>query len=119
MTPERRAAKEALRLATYDFKEHCRKLMPLATDQIEEGLRKKEFRKAELVRVFGELRDSIHGKPAQAITGADGGPLVATFTTMLARINGQKEERLPEPAGTNGNGNGHAEPQSGNGHERI
>lgn len=60
------------------------------------------------VRAAEFLRDTAHGRPAQAITGLDGGPLEISFTMILARIDGNRVESLV-PVGGNGHSNGNHE----------
>ena len=54
---------------------------------------------AARVSAAGHLLDRGWGKPAQTITGANGGPLISSFAQILASIDGSKTERFEEPAG--------------------
>lgn len=83
------------RAVDFDFKQECRALLPLATERVAELLEKKrEMKPADATRVFEVLRDSVHGKPAQAITGPDGGPLAFTFAQLVANVDGAKKEKI-------------------------
>lgn len=115
LTPEQKREARLKRAAEYDFKEECRALLPIATDQLLEQLAAKKFKTGELVRVSEMLRDSVHGKPAQTLQGPGGGPLVGSFTMLLATVDGAKVEKLHDAALAHGNGNG-----NGNGsHEKL
>jgi hypothetical protein len=125
LTDEEKLKRRIQRAAAYDFKQQCRQLFPIAIDGLLEGMENGEFVGGDRVRVFEALRDTLHGKPAQVISGPDGGPIAATFAVMLASMNGAKAEKLVGPtaevtvadAHPNGNGNGG---HNGNGnHEKL
>lgn len=94
LTDEAKRLAMAKRAAEYDLKEECRKMLPLVTDGIIEGLEKGEFKGAARVHAMEALRDTAHGRPAQTIQGSGGGPLVITFTQLLGKVDGGKDERL-------------------------
>lgn len=117
LTEEQLREARLKRAVDYDYKAHLRSLLPLATDQIEEKLVKKKFKEAELIRVSEMMRDTLHGKPAQTLQGPGGGPLVGSFTMLLATVDGAKVEKLHADAvahGSNGHGNG-----NGTAHEKL
>lgn len=100
------------RAVDYDYKEHLRQLLPIATDELERRLIKGKLADGDLIRVSEMARDTLHGRPAQTLQGPGGGPLVGSFTMLLASVDGAKVEKLHEAALSNGNGNG-------NGHEKL
>ncbi len=97
MTEEEKRVARIKRAAEYDYKLECRALLPIATDQLQDELEKKKFKGVELMRVYETLRDTAHGKPAQTIQGAGGGPLVVSFTQILAQVDGGATEKIPTP----------------------
>lgn len=117
LTEEEKRKARLQRAVDYDYKAELRALLPIAIDQIGERVAAGKMKDPDLIRAFSEVRDSVHGKPAQTIQGADGGPLMGTFVALLGQIDGAKVEKLTAPF-TNGNGaNGHA---NGNGsHEKL
>jgi hypothetical protein len=95
LTDEAKRKARLQRAVDYDFKQECRAMLPIATDQLLDELAKGNLRKkGELLRTVEVLRDSVHGKPAQAITGPDGGPLAFTFAQLVASVDGGKKEKI-------------------------
>lgn len=123
MTEEEKRKARMQRAIDYDYKQELRAAMPLAVDEIIRRLDKRSMKDGDLVRTFGEIRDSLHGKPAQVISGPDGGPLVGTFVAMLGQIDGAKAEKLTAPiaaAAEKAQQVREAEGANGNGaHEKI
>lgn len=131
MTEEEKWKARMERAAAYDFKAHCRALLPIATDKLAAALERGKMSPGDIIRAQESLRDTVHGKPAQVLTAGagDGGPLAGTFVAILAQLNGAKVEKLAEPVNVevrqvaNGNGsNGHAAGNGANGngaHEKL
>lgn len=95
MSEEEKRKARIQRAAEYDFKQECRAMLPIATDQLLEELSKGNLKKkGELLRVVEVLRDSVHGKPAQVVSGPDGGPLVFSFAQLVATVDGGKKEKI-------------------------
>lgn len=82
------------RAVDYDYKQACRALLPMVTDQLADRVEAGEMETGDLLRAHADLRDSVHGKPAQTIQGPDGGPLVGTFTVLLGKVAGKKHEEI-------------------------
>lgn len=116
MTEQQKADARAKRAVDYDYKEHLRRLLPIATDELESRLVKKKLSNGDLIRVSEMARDTLHGKPAQTIQGPGGGPLVGSFTMLLATVDGAKVEKLHTDAVAQ-RSNGHG--SNGNGHEKL
>lgn len=78
------------------FKEACGNLLPLAMSRVRDVLEKKDKKlSGHHIRATEMLRDSVFGRPPQAITGAGGGPFVATFTQLLGeKVDGARHEKL-------------------------
>lgn len=77
------------------FLEACEKLLPDATDRISEIVKKKGMAHAgHHIRATELLTDRLYGKPAQAITGAGGGPLLVSFQQVLGHVDGSKKEKI-------------------------
>ncbi len=72
---------EEEKAAAQAFIEGCKRLLPVALKRCEEILRDKESEPAACIRITEMLADRVMGKPAQAITGTDGGPIVLTWET--------------------------------------
>lgn len=87
---QKAVAKELRRYAKQQagtFAEACESLLPKAMDRVQEALERKGAKHGPLhVRATEMLRDSVYGRPAQAITGAGGGPLVVSFQQILNKI---------------------------------
>lgn len=94
MTEEEKRKARLQRAVDYDFKQECRALLPLATDRLEKRLSKDTMKDTDLLRSVELLRDSVHGKPAQALTGPDGGPLVFSFAQLVQNVDGAKREKI-------------------------
>ena len=58
----------------------ARKITPLALRRLKGLLESKETGEQALISAAAAVMDRAYGKPAQAITGADGGPAVLKFT---------------------------------------
>ena len=58
----------------------ARKITPLALRRLKGLLASKETGEQALISAAQAVMDRAYGKPAQAITGADGGPAVLKFT---------------------------------------
>lgn len=80
--------------AKRDYKEECRALLPIATDRIAARLERDSLKDGDLIRVTEVMRDSVHGKPPQAITGAGGGPLAFSFAQLVASVDGGKTQKI-------------------------
>lgn len=94
MTEEEKWKARILNAEKVDFKERCRALLPIATDQLAKRIEKGKMKDGDVLRATEVLRDSVHGKPAQAITGAGGGPLAFSFSQLVAHIDGAKVEKI-------------------------
>ena len=68
-TPEESAA-------AAEFIAGCKRLLPSALARCEKILKDKDSEPQAVIRITEMLADRVLGKPAQAITGADGGPIV-------------------------------------------
>lgn len=91
------AAREIRRYAKQkadSFVEACENVLPLAMDRVQEGLAKKKGDHAFALRVAESMGDRVYGRPAQAITGAGGGPLVVSFQEILAAVPPGKREKI-------------------------
>lgn len=113
LSAEQKRAARLKRAVDYDYKEHLRSLLPIATDQLEKRLIKGQMDDSNVIRASEMMRDTVYGKPAQTIQGPGGGPLVGSFTMLLASVDGAKVEKLHSDAiahahtSSNGHGNGH------------
>lgn len=77
------------------FLEACEKLLPKAVERVEEALDRKGPAHGPLhLRAMESLSDRLHGRPAQAITGAGGGPLLVSFQQVLGFVDGGKKEKI-------------------------
>jgi hypothetical protein len=99
LSPEERLARKLTyryaRQRVNTFKEACESLLPIATQRVQEILeRKGTKREGSHLRAIEILGDRVYGRPAQAITGANGGPLAVTFTELVGKANGAKDEQL-------------------------
>lgn len=102
-TPEQKAT-EKLQLAyarqnAASFIEACEKLLPRALNKLDKLIDSNCGWRAMAahIRIVEVLSDRIYGRPAQAITGAHGGPLVVSFVQIIDRIDGGAVERFEEP----------------------
>lgn len=82
------------KLSGYDFKADAARLLPLAMKRIERLLRTRDTESALIVRIAENLADRVHGRPSQSITGANGGPLLLSFTQIVQGVDGAKAEKL-------------------------
>ena len=71
----------------------ARKITPLALRRLRGLLESKETGEQALISAAQAVMDRAYGKPAQAITGADGGPAVLKFTW-----EGQAPPAIAQPA---------------------
>lgn len=76
------------------FIEACENVLPLAMDRVQEGLAKKKGDHVFALRVAESMGDRVYGRPAQAITGAAGGPLVLSFQEILAKVPEGRREKI-------------------------
>jgi hypothetical protein len=78
------------------FKEACDNLLPKALSRVQKIIKAEEpsTGASSQVRAFEALRDSVYGKPPQAITGAGGGPLIQSFIQILNVTDGSKMEKF-------------------------
>ena len=77
------------------FIEACESLLPLAVDRVGEALKVRGIKHAPIhLRALESLGDRVYGRPAQAITGAGGGPLVVSFQQILGKIPDGKREKI-------------------------
>jgi len=77
------------------FLEAVESLMPAAVERVGEVVKRKGAEHApQHLRALELLADRLYGRPAQAITGAGGGPLLVSFTQVLAGVDGDKKEKL-------------------------
>lgn len=95
---EKEAAKVLHRYAKQkadSFKAALDNILPLAVDRVHEIVAKRSLKMAaNHLRAFELVSDRVFGKPPQAITGAQGGPLVVSFQQILGKVDGGKRERL-------------------------
>lgn len=90
-----RLVKKYARQRVNTFIEACENLLPIAVDRVEEALRRKGEEHGPLhLRALETLGDRVYGRPAQAITGAGGGPLVVSFQEILAAVPEGKREKI-------------------------
>ena len=77
------------------FKEACDSLLPIAVDRVHEALeRKGTSHEANHVRILESLSDRVFGRPAQAITGSGGGPMLVAFSQLIGGVDGAKTEKF-------------------------
>ncbi len=105
----KRIAKEAERKAVeevaYDLKARLVAILPTVVSNIETIVaqakkKAKEAKNADAidgtlhVRLLDSIGDRLYGKPPQAITGSGGGPLLVSFTQLVDRVDGNKQEKF-------------------------
>lgn len=81
-----------------DFKLSCTRLLPVGMIEIEKLIRARKTPASVKVRIMEMMSDRVYGRPHQALTGAQGGPIVVSFTEILTAIDGSKVERMPAAA---------------------
>lgn len=118
-----KAERESLRAANFDFKAECARLLPLSMTRMEQVLRSGNPKNKAWAPVYlriGEfLADRNYGRPAQAITGANGGPLAVSFSQILGAIDGSKGEKFEGTAEAAKVAEVLKEPESTPGNERL
>lgn len=83
----------------FDYKAECGRLLPRGVRSLERILKqnpKTTAEKALHARITEMLADRVYGRPAQALVGANGGPLAVAFAQILGGIDGTKAERFGE-----------------------
>lgn len=101
MTAERRlaraAANQAVKELAFDLKAQYAEHLPKVLKRVIEATARKDntiardrFRKDVMV----EMADRLYGRPAQSIVGKGGGPLMVTFSQVLAGVNGAVQEKI-------------------------
>lgn len=78
----------------FDLKAEYAKLLQISTAKVERLIRGKKTDQSILLRIHFGMEDRLHGKPAQAITGANGGPLLTAFTQILGKTDGGRHEKI-------------------------
>jgi hypothetical protein len=82
-------------VGNWDIKDKCAELLPLAFAECEKILRSPlKSREPLKVRITEMISDRLHGRPSQAITASLQGPLAASFTELMANVDGSKGERF-------------------------
>ena len=77
------------------FKQACENLLPMSLARAQEILeRTGTAREGSHIRLLDILADRVHGRPPIAITGAGGGPILASFTQLLTKVDGANTEKL-------------------------
>lgn len=89
-----RAIKRFAKQRADTFIEACENVLPMAMERVQEGLAKKRDDPQFALSVAEKMGDRVYGRPAQAITGAGGGPLVVSFQEILAAVPEGKREKI-------------------------
>jgi hypothetical protein len=98
LTALQKAERKAARELVFDLKQEYAKALPqLVARVVTAGRRRdKSVARDRLAKeILSDFSDRIYGRPAQAITGSGGGPLLVSFAQVLQGIDGAKQQPLP------------------------